>query len=662
MSSQDKRPASGTQSSDAVEISENLKDSDRPSIAAPIKSSEEQLSAHRAAHASDITLSDSSLRTVGQSAFEPLMLIDRDKDGAVQTLASSEAPKSLLELKALEAEAELNPALEPVVELKKFARTLPVGQEKEDFYRLAQDLAKSLRQKELSQLSGESCYTDACDSLKAITPDFKLSATAYVQADESSDFDFQKLSDFARIASERACTFWTDGKQASQFIADEQEKFIGIGEGLNEAKENVKALARAGWENFNNGTVYEILCRPIKINLDLETVLVTSLALGALTLKTMQEAPGAIKQASQKYDQMTPRRQGRVIGNAMFDFISMDVAAEFPELFAKSIQRSDKAIETILESLVRASKGNIDKLKASIEVARDFVSSDECRRLIAKALEEILGESKRPIPALADGILDSKLFMAGDESWKNKFGKIWSGSHSERLLTEAELKGKAADEAKKIILDKIVKEIDTSKLDDLVIEHQNRCIAALRDTIPLDDLITLYLNNHKFHFPDKLEDIFPELAKKWAEIPKRNTSCNSLFGIYFRELKTAVVSNRAYHESLHDYLSYEGIIDIAGVLRHEVAQGLEEIYEWKSAKHIHESVAKKIRESGDKAIIKQLEFHIEPGGTGWEQTISDLYASINGGMAEKEIELLLKKHFKTLLDAMENYDWFRKTQ
>lgn len=202
MSSQDKKSAPDTHQ---IERTENLKDSELPAIAAPIKTSEEQLSAHQAAHASDITLSDSSLRSVGQSAFEPLMLIDRDEDGAVKTLASSDAPKSLLELKALEAEAELNPALEPVVELKKFARALPAGTEKEDFYRLAQELAKSLRQKEISQLNGES--SDASDSLKAITPDFKLSVTTYVQAQEQSGFDLQKLSDFARISSERACLF-----------------------------------------------------------------------------------------------------------------------------------------------------------------------------------------------------------------------------------------------------------------------------------------------------------------------------------------------------------------------------------------------------------------------------------------------------------------------
>lgn len=567
MSSQDKKSAPDTHQ---IERTENLKDSELPAIAAPIKTIEEQLSAHQAAHASDITLSDSSLRSVRQSAFEPLMLIDRDEDGAVKTLASSDAPKSLLELKALEAEAELNPALEPVVELKKFARALPAGTEKEDFYRLAQELAKSLRQKEISQLNGES--SDACDSLKAITPDFKLSVTTYVQAQEQSGLDFQKLSDFARISSERACSFWTNPEEISQFIADEQEKFIGIGEGLNEAKENVKALARAGWENLNNGTIYEILSRPIKINLDLEVVLATSLALGALTLKAMQEAPGAIQEASKKYDQMTPRQQGRVIGNAMFDFISLDVASEFPELFAKSIQRSDKAIETILDTVARSSNNNLDKLKASIEVIKDFVSSDDCRRLIAKSLNEILGESKRPIPALADGILDSKLFMV-DENWQKKFGKIWSGFEPKRLLTESELRGKAEEEARKLIVEQIVKKADASNINELI-EHQARCLAALRDSIPLDDLITLYLNNHKFFFPDKLEDIFPALAKSWAEIPGYSEECRSLFGVTFRKMNTSVVPRRAFDRRLGYYELPEVNFRVEGAVRHEAAQGL----------------------------------------------------------------------------------------
>lgn len=90
------------------------------SVDAPISNRSEQDQAHQAAHKDDITLSDTSLKAVTsglQVDYEPLMLVDLDADGRVRALATSDAPASFIELKALEMEASSNPAFEPVVEL-----------------------------------------------------------------------------------------------------------------------------------------------------------------------------------------------------------------------------------------------------------------------------------------------------------------------------------------------------------------------------------------------------------------------------------------------------------------------------------------------------------------------------------------------------------------
>lgn len=329
------------------EASDRTQSPEKTVVDAPISTRSEQKEAHLAAHESDTTLSDSSLKAITSGNalnldYEPLMLVDLDADGRVRPLATSDAPASFIELKALEMEASSNPAFEPVVELKRFARTLPQGQEKTDLYQLAQDLAKSLRAKELSPESNQS--QEASDRLPAITPTFNLSATKIesvveITATNFDTFHPERLADFAGIAAGKAIDFLTDKQALDELIEDEREKFIGIGEGLNEAKENVKALARAGWTGVTDGTALRMMLKACDIGYDLELVLGTACVVGSWIYNEVPHLGETIAKSSDRYSQMSKREQGRVIGNAMFDFLSVDAAVEFPHLFSKGLKR-----------------------------------------------------------------------------------------------------------------------------------------------------------------------------------------------------------------------------------------------------------------------------------------------------------------------------------
>jgi len=68
----------------------------------------------------------------------------------------------------------------------------------------------------------------------------------------------EKMGDFAQAAARRALDL--QGQQ--QHIQTEIDKMIGIGQGLNIAKEQTKELAEAGWKSLNDGTVAKFLAQP----------------------------------------------------------------------------------------------------------------------------------------------------------------------------------------------------------------------------------------------------------------------------------------------------------------------------------------------------------------------------------------------------------------
>lgn len=132
---------------------------------------------------------------------------------------------------------------------------------------------------------------------------------------------YQKMTDFARAAGKRAA----DPEGWKSYIQGELDKMIGVGEGLNIAKESTKGAVVAGWNAFTDGTVANFLAKPNAINDPLFHAVG-----GALT--AMAEDPNAVNHAlehvgttimnaSERYSALPNREKGHVIGETMFALI-----------------------------------------------------------------------------------------------------------------------------------------------------------------------------------------------------------------------------------------------------------------------------------------------------------------------------------------------------
>lgn len=665
------------------------------SVDAPISTRGEQAEAHQAAHKDDVTLSDTSLKAVTsglQVDYEPLMLVDTDADGRVRALATSEAPPSFIELKALEMEATNNPAFEPIVELKRFARTLPAGQDKVDMYQLAQDLARSLRSKELLSENQD----QASDKLPAITPTFNLSATKFEPQDKfqnepipsATTFHPEHLADFAGVAAGKAIDFLTDKQALDQFVEDEREKFIGIGEGLNEAKENVKALARAGWTSVTDGTAIMMMLKACDIANDLELLLMAGCATGSWLYNEVPHLGEKIAVSSDRYSHMSKREQGRVIGNAMFDFLSVDATVEFPHLFSKGLKQeiaNEKAVDNILQVLVasardKAGQLSVERLRTVLNVTKEVITSTEFHKLLENSVLELAQIGPRRILAPAGGLFDEHfLMMMGGEGgggFFDKARKLWQEAGEkllpEKLLTPQELR--ELEEA-------VAREKMTSKMVDKFAEnteHHIRCRHAVFE-LPIDDLIALYRYGHKFFFPEKLTDLFPKQALDSAGLRSVDKlTCEHLPGVSFSVSRdglrwVTVVPEKFRHFGTEHFANSAELLTTEGIVRHEAGQRLNTLYKWKEATHIYESEKKTLNKLFDKLELKDLELFERDriraikqnlqnylnDEVGFEQTIADLYAAAHKGSAVPEIEMILKESFTELYDSMNKKNWFR---
>jgi len=674
------------------ETFERTPDLESASVNAPISTRGEQAEAHQAAHKDDITLSDTSLKAVNsglQVDYEPLMLVDTDADGRVRALATSEAPPSFIELKALEMEATSNPAFEPIVELKRFARSLPAGQDKADMYQLAQDLARSLRSRELLAENQD----QASGKLPAITPTFSLSATKFEFQDESlvqpipsaTTFHPERLADFAGSAAYRAVDFLTDKQALDQFVQDEREKFIGVGEGLNEAKENVKALARAGWTSVTDGTAIMLMLKACDIANDLELLLTAGCAAGSWLYNEVPHLGEKIATSSDRYSHMSKREQGRVIGNAMFDFLSVDAAVEFPNLFSKGLKNeiaNEKAIDNILQVLVssardRAGQLGVDRIRSVLNVAKEVISSGEFHKLLEDAVFELVQTGPRRVLVPAGVPFDDQFLMMmggkGGEGFWEGTKRIWKEIR-DKPLTPKQLRELEENVAREKMTEKMVDKVAENT------EHHMRCKKAIFD-LPFEDLITLYIREHRFIFPETLESVLKKEAKMSAEIPSApKIRIEHLPGVTLSKVSkypndVSIVPQKYFHHELGQLIDNSKVHSLEGIIRHEAAQQLSKIYKWSDFEGIYNcrrtelldligDLDKASMDMSEKNRIRKLKNLLYPKyleeNSGFYQTIADIYAIAHGGSPTPKVDKVLQESFEGLFTSIASANWFRK--
>ncbi len=175
-------------------------------------------------------------------------------------------------------------------------------------------------------------------------------------ANEISD----KLADFARAAARRA----TDPKGWQSWFDGEVKKVIGICEGLNEAKDETKAVTTAGFKALTDGTVANLLSRPDAINEPLfKTVASVFDAVSSdpnATNKALEALGNAVMQASNDYSNLPEKEQGKVIGKFAFGMINPEGSTEGAEVALKVANKVatkvDKAVWDTIDQTAKSLK------------------------------------------------------------------------------------------------------------------------------------------------------------------------------------------------------------------------------------------------------------------------------------------------------------------
>lgn len=156
------------------------------------------------------------------------------------------------------------------------------------------------------------------------------------------------------------------------------DRTIGIGEGLNEAKEEIKAgvsgAALMAWKGLTDGSVARFLAQPNAINEPLfKTV--------GNCLDVMSKDPNAVNNvltimgrellaANDKYSQMTPRERGIQDGKAMFYFINPSGSMEAADMAMIAGERVLEPVDKALLEVVRKSMETASELaKTSTQAA-----------------------------------------------------------------------------------------------------------------------------------------------------------------------------------------------------------------------------------------------------------------------------------------------------
>lgn len=176
---------------------------------------------------------------------------------------------------------------------------------------------------------------------------------------------YEKLSDFGTAASKRAAD--TEGQTA--YIQGQLDKMIGVGEGLNIAKDSTKAAAFAGWTALTDGTVADFLAKPNAINDPLFH------AVGG-TLDAMAQDPSAVNHAlervgtiilnsSERYSAAPNREKGHVIGETMFAMVNPEGSTEG----GQAALRVADNVATHIDQVV------MDGIQKSLQVTEDMAQT-----------------------------------------------------------------------------------------------------------------------------------------------------------------------------------------------------------------------------------------------------------------------------------------------
>ena len=158
---------------------------------------------------------------------------------------------------------------------------------------------------------------------------------------------FEKMGDFMQAAEKRA----TDPEGWKAWAQGEINKFAGIGAGLNEAKDETKAVVAAGWKAMNDGTVIEFLSQPNAINAPVFKTVQNAFEAMSKDPEAVNHAFEAlgkvVMKASEDYSNLPDSEKGKVIGKVMFGMIN-------PEGDIKDAEAALKIADTVATHVDKA--------------------------------------------------------------------------------------------------------------------------------------------------------------------------------------------------------------------------------------------------------------------------------------------------------------------
>ena len=225
---------------------------------------------------------------------------------------------------------------------------------------------------------------------------------------QSSRTPLDKLGDFMHAASGRA----TDPENWKSWVQGEISKFQGLGNGLNDAKEETKAEVLAGWNALTNGTVAEFLSHPDAINAPaFKTVANAFDSMSKdpeTTNKAMAHLGNLVTKASEGYSNLPDYEKGRIIGKVMFLMVNPEGSTEGAEaalkVAGKVATRIDKVVsETIDQALKSMRSMSPEMAKQTKEALYNYLQN---KGFQSKDLE-VLGE-------IPEGFFDNLAGAGGD--------------------------------------------------------------------------------------------------------------------------------------------------------------------------------------------------------------------------------------------------------
>jgi len=182
-----------------------------------------------------------------------------------------------------------------------------------------------------------------------------------------------KLGDFMQAATRRA----TDPAGWKAWAQGEIDKFGGIGEGLNEAKDETKAAVAAGWKALTDGTVVEFLSQPNAINAPVFKTIAN--AFDAMSKdpnavnKAFESLGHVVMKASEGYTNLPNHEKGKVIGKVMFGMVNPEGSTEGAEAALKVADQVathvDKTVWNAIDQTMLAIKDMTPDLAAQTKQA-----------------------------------------------------------------------------------------------------------------------------------------------------------------------------------------------------------------------------------------------------------------------------------------------------